>query len=292
MGGHDCSRRCVPDKIKAYDIIQQQRFDENPHVRRAAAISLRNAFSFVENKNQALDDLLSLTKDEDLNVMEWAKEAIEDIYKENKIEYLSEIEILLADVFKSRYLKERKDYKSETNSKTLKLLKGKIISLLKTQTEIKWLDVGCGDGRCIEILDFDDETKELEKLLYKINFVGIDIDYANIETAKKLAEKYNIQKEFIKSKAIDIKYDSKFDVISAILLLHEIDPLQLPYVLKNMLIAVKDEGVILISDFNETYEQERDIIVWTYNDITYIFKNIGGLVIRQELMHSGHNLEI
>jgi 2-polyprenyl-3-methyl-5-hydroxy-6-metoxy-1,4-benzoquinol methylase/HEAT repeat protein len=279
----------VPDRIKTYDIIQQQRFDENPHVRRAAAISLRNAFPFIENKNQALDDLLSLTKDEDLNVMKWAKEAIEAIYKENKIEYLSETDILLADIFKSRYLKERKGYKSETNSKTLKLLKGKIISLLKTQTEIKWLDVGCGDGRCIEILDFDDDTKELGKQLYNINYIGLDIDDANIETAKKLAEKYNIQKEFIKSKAIDIKYDSKFDVISAILLLHEIDPLQLPYVLKNMLIAVKEGGVILISDFNETYEQERDIVVWTYNDINYILKNIGGIVIRQELMRSEEN---
>jgi hypothetical protein len=56
-----------------------------------------------------------------------------------------------------------------------------------------------------------------------------------------------------------------------------------------MLIAVKEEGVILISDFNETYEQERDIVVWTYKDINYILNNIGGIIIRQELMHSEEN---
>lgn len=281
----------VPDKIKAYEIIHLQTRDSNPQVRRAAAISLRNAFPYMENKNQALDDLLGLTKDEDLNVVKWSREAIENIYKQNRIEYLSETDILLADVLKSRYLKERNEDKSETNSKTLKLLKGKIISLLKNQAEIKWLDIGCGDGRCIEVLDFAKKIKELESKLNNIHYIGLDIEDANIEAAKKLAEKYSIQKEFIKLDAINIKYNSIFDVISAILFLHEIDPLQLPYVLKNMLIAVKENGVILISDFNETYEQERDIVVWTHKDINYILDNIGGIITHQELIHSEKNLD-
>ena len=176
----------VQDKIQSYSVIHQQTVDENPHVRRAAARSLRNAFPFIKNKKQVFEDLFTLAKDDDLDVMEFSKEMIENIYKDNRIEYLSETDILLADVLKSRYLKERKGNESEVNSKTLKLLKGKIILFLENHTDIKWLDIGCGDGRCIDVLDFA-EIKD--DRLKNIHYTGIDIDDKAIETAKKLAEK-------------------------------------------------------------------------------------------------------
>jgi ubiquinone/menaquinone biosynthesis C-methylase UbiE len=182
--------------------------------------------------------------------------------------YISELESEIGDIFKSVYQKERKDDISEANSKTLTFLKHKMLDICTSSQEINWLDIGCGDGRCLEILDEIHHEGN-------INYHGIDSSYKYFDDAEKRASEYNITAKFNKLNADNIDFDSKYDLISAILFLHEVDPLRLPYILRNMLRALKEDGTIVISDFEGPYEQEQDVVSWNAEDIRQLLGNFG-----------------
>ena len=191
-----------------------------------------------------------------------------DVSENSVFPHISELESEICDIFKSLYQKERKDDISEVNSKTLKFLKYKILDVCASLQEINWLDVGCGDGRCLEILDeFHHKVN--------INYYGIDNSFKYLDDAEKRASKYKITAKFNKLNADNINFDSEYDLISAILVLHEIDPLRLPYILRNMLRALKEDGTIIISDFEGPYEQEKDVVAWNAEDIRQLLEKFG-----------------
>ena len=195
------------------------------------------------------------------------------------IPHLSYLESEIYDLFKSVYQKEREEGVSEVNSKTLELLKSKLFGLTESGKEINWLDVGCGDGRCLEVLDAIQNRK-------KIRYHGIDNMHKYLDDAEDRARGYGIIATFDKTNAAVMDFDSKYDVISAVLLLHEVDPLCLPYVLRNMLNALKDDGTLMISDFQGPYEQESDVVVWSAENIEDLLENIGVTWIKTEFIPS------
>ena len=199
--------------------------------------------------------------------------------KENTIPHLSYLESEIYDLFKSVYQKEREEGASEVNSKTLELLKHKLLDLTASGKEIDWLDVGCGDGRCLEVLDAIQNRK-------KIRYHGIDNMHKYLDDAEERARGYSIVATFDKTNAAIMDFDSEYDVVSAVLLLHEVDPLCLPYVLRNMLNALKDDGTLVISDFQGPYEQESDVVAWSVEDITHLLKNIGVTGVSPEFIPS------
>lgn len=183
-------------------------------------------------------------------------------------QYLSLLENEIFKLFSSVYQKLRKEGASEVNSKTLESLKYKLLELTTSSGDIRWLDVGCGDGRCLEVLD---AIRKRESIKYH----GIDGVHRHLDEAIERAQGYGLQDLKIeKMGAETMKFDSEYDIVSAVLLFHEIDPLYLPLVLKNMLHALKENGIIVISDFQEPYERENKVVVWTAEDIENILEGI------------------
>jgi len=199
--------------------------------------------------------------------------------KKNTIPHLSYLESEIYDLFKSVYQKEREEGVSEVNSKTLKLLKHKLLDLTTSGKEINWLDVGCGDGRCLEVLEDIQNRK-------KIRYHGIDSLHRYLDDAEERARGYGIVATFDKTNAAVMDFDSEYDVVSAVLLLHEVDPLCLPHVLRNMIKALKDDGTLVISDFQGPYEQECDVVAWNVEDITHLLEKIGVTWIKIEFIQS------
>jgi len=96
------------------------------------------------------------------------------------------------------------------------------------------------------------------------------LDKAEEQARKHKLVHWNIEK----MNATQMDFDSEFDLISAVLLLHEVDPLCLPYVIRNMIRALKPEGTLVISDFQGPYEQEEGIVAWSAEDIKFLLKGI------------------
>lgn len=130
---------------------------------------------------------------------------------------------VISDIFSSVYQKEIKVGVSEANSKTLEFLRTKLHDLSTKSSQIYWLDVGCGNGRCLEVLDMVSN--------HNIKYHGIDNSHINLDEAEKRAQKYGITAKFSKIDAATMKFKPKYDIVSAVLFLHEVDPLKLPYVL-------------------------------------------------------------
>ncbi|MGP8322203.1 MAG: class I SAM-dependent methyltransferase [Methanosarcinaceae archaeon] len=162
---------------------------------------------------------------------------------------------------------EGKDY----NSKTLNFVKSKLHDLKaeKRGKLIKWLSVGVGEGRDLEVL-YAEGLRPIN-----IDFYGIDIIDNLFETVEKSASALGIKQVHLKAvRAEDMDFNQKFDLISAILVLHEVDPTKLPLILKNMLRLLKTGGTLVISDFQKPYELEKNVVVWDDSDIKYLLKQI------------------
>ena len=182
--------------------------------------------------------------------------------------YWEELTTEICDLFKSVYQKYREKGESDANSKTLAFLKHKLHDLAAGGRPFKWLDVGCGYGRALDVLDALDVSRNIE-------YHGIDAVHKYLDDAERQAKKYNLVNPKIEKKdAAQMDFDSEFDLVSAVLLLHEVDPLCLPYVIKNMLHALKPDGTLVTSDFQGPYEQEEEIVAWSADDIKLLLENM------------------
>lgn len=183
--------------------------------------------------------------------------------------YWEELTTEIGDIFKSVYQKYREKGESDANSKTLAFLKHKLHDLAASRRPFKWLDVGCGYGRSLDVLDAVNVTGDI------FEYHGIDAVHKYLDVAKRQAKKYKLVNPKIeKMDAAQMDFDLEFDLVSAVLLLHEVDPLCLPYILKNMLHALKPDGTLVISDFKGPYEQEEEIVAWSADDIELVLENI------------------
>jgi ubiquinone/menaquinone biosynthesis C-methylase UbiE len=196
---------------------------------------------------------------------ETRKSSKDEQQAENGVPYSSELESEISDLFKSVYQKEREKGESDVNSKTLTFLKNKLHDLAAAKSPFKWLDVGCGYGRALDALDAIKEPQNI------IQYHGIDFEPEHIDEAKKRTLN---NPKIEKMDASKMNFDSEFDIISAVLLLHEVDPLCLPYIIRNMIRALKPEGTLVISDFQGPYEQEEGIVAWSAEDIEFLLENI------------------
>ena len=162
---------------------------------------------------------------------------------------------------------EGKDY----NSKTLNFVKSKLhdLKMEKKEKAIKWLSVGVGEGRDLQVL----YAKGLRPI--NIDFYGIDISDNLFETVEKSASALGIKQVHLEVvSAEDMDFNPKFDLVSAILVLHEVDPIKLPLILKNMLRSLKKGGTLVISDFQKPYELEKNVVVWDDCNIRYLLDQI------------------
>ena len=197
----------------------------------------------------------------------------------NTIPFISDLESEICDIFKSVYQKEREECTSEVDSKTLEFLKHKLLDLTASGKRIDWLDVGCGNGRCLDVIDAV-WNRDI------IRYHGTDSSYRYLDDTEERARKYGLDARLDKMDAAAMKFDSEYDVVSAVLLLHEVDPLCLPYILRNMLRALKGDGTLIIADFQGPYEQEDGVVAWGAEDIKSLLESIGGAKMSIEFIPS------
>lgn len=202
----------------------------------------------------------------------------------NEISKLKDIdpylETQIYEIFSSKYQKERKEGDDESNSKTLSWLKSKLVDLSLSDGKIEWLDVGCGDGRCLEVLN---AITRRENIYYR----GIDSSNEHFEETKKYLSQFGVNSEIEELSIEALDFNSKYDIISAILIIHEIDPLCLVYALRNLIRALKNDGTLVIADFQEPYELEKGTVIWEFDDIKNILEKICEQVkLNPEFMHS------
>jgi|GEM_PF-6665235 len=174
--------------------------------------------------------------------------------------------------------KTYQDYMKEANSKSLTdvglYLTDKIIA--NKNNTLKWLDVGCGNGRCLEILS----NFKPDDWLAHIYYDGIDLSSDNFQKIYDIQRRIKNEKLEIHlhiNNIADIDLDKKYDLITSILLIHEVNPIELPYILKKLLLSLKDYGVLIITDFEEPFELEKKTISWNSSDIRTILKEALGI---------------
>ncbi len=112
-----------------------------------------------------------------------------------------------------------------------------IIRVLKEKNACKVLEVCCGSGM-------------LSKSITKsgIEVTGVDMS----ETMLSAAEARHCARTLVLADALEMRFDKKFDAAVIQLAIHEMDPEVREGVLSKMKQAVKDNGIIIISDFVHT----------------------------------------
>ena len=175
-------------------------------------------------------------------------------------------------IFNPKIQKKISKDKKEARSKTLEYLRSSLRSYLADPNkEILWLDIGCGNGRSLEVIK---DLRSEEKNCVIIH--GIDESEKYLSICERKAKRFKIKKaRFCKIKVSELNVNSRYDIVSAVLLLHEVDPLELPISLKNMLKALKENGRLIIVDFDGPFERENDTVAWKREEIEHILDQAG-----------------
>nr|QNO51366.1 hypothetical protein KMJFBAND_00003 [Methanosarcinales archaeon ANME-1 ERB6] len=161
----------------------------------------------------------------------------------------------------------------------------RIISFLRDELDIGWVEnakiLKFEDGKTIRISDDENSAeimigKRKGKATLKISdgrVHGLKVKRENGKLNIYLYEN-QVRVNLKKISAEEMNFKSKFDLISAILILHEVDPVKLPLIIRNMLKVLKNEGTLVISDFQKPYELEKNVVVWDVDDIKDILEQI------------------
>ena len=183
--------------------------------------------------------------------------------------YISPLENEIFNKIAPIYPKIQETSINEAKSRSLDYLKFKLMDLVESQEQVNWLDMGCGDGKSLEVLD---GIRNINKIYYHgIEFAG---DY--LDKAQKRAEKYGVKYNIERRSPYEPIAENEYDIETAISMFHSMDPFHLPAVLKNMVGALKDNGLIIISGFEEPLDYRKNIVNWDAEEIEQILKGIYG----------------
>jgi SAM-dependent methyltransferase len=240
-GGKEDSQSCVASIVADYLI-------------NAAWISVRNEIpKYISAFSSLQEQEIGTENKEKLNIIEIEKILFELFGKTTQVIY--------------------SDSKIEAHSKSLECVTKRIQDLYRSNTHIKWLDVGCGEGRCLNVMH--NFIHENDKREHKIQYLGIDSSKDGFLKAKEITNKFKENMECCFDKYNVEKYicNDSYDLVTAIFLIHEIPPAILPLALKNMISSLRPDGQMIIYDFHEPIEIENRIVVWDLEDIIEMMKN-------------------
>ena len=155
----------------------------------------------------------------------------------------------------------------------------------------KWLDIK-GNNRininCLNLMQsmFPEIIFEYEE----VNYVKIPKKY---ELYNKCFVKKTIRNKNSKEFPISIKKES-YDFIASILFINEIDPLDLPIFLNNLIMSLNEYGGLLLIDIDEPYFSRNTSISWSFYEISQILIHVFGIKIIQQNIYpiNENNLEI
>jgi ubiquinone/menaquinone biosynthesis C-methylase UbiE len=140
-------------------------------------------------------------------------------------------------------------------------------------TSFDWLDIGCGKGQIIINLD-DNLGEESRKI---ISYNGFDIKEDFLLIAIRKAESLSLKASNgqigdITNFANLHPEENKFDFITITNSIHELDPFQIPIVLLECILRLKDDGILFIYDMEALPFRELGAVAWTREEIHEILK--------------------
>lgn len=183
--------------------------------------------------------------------------------------YISPLEDETFNKIASIYPTIQEKSANEAKSRSLDYLKFKLMDLAESQEQVNWLEIGCGDGDSLEVLD---GIRDKNKIYYH----GIDFSGDYLDKVEKRAEKCGIKYKIERRAPQEPIAKNEYDIETAISIFHSMDPFHLPVVLKNMVEALKDNGLIIISDFEEPIDYRKNIVNWDAGEIEHILRGIYG----------------
>lgn len=119
------------------------------------------------------------------------------------------------------------------------------------QKSIKWLDVGCGTGKLAEILHCKSYIEQL---------VLCDTSKEMLNIAKQNYRDGNVQ--FEQQDVRSLEYKNQFDVVTAVMVNHYLQPSQRKQSIKNCYNALKNGGIfITFENFAPNSEKGKDMFL-------------------------------
>ena len=136
---------------------------------------------------------------------------------------------------------------------------------------IKWLDLCCGNGNILS--QISDTIGDRSSSIY---YHGLDIDIKYVNKCNKIIKNKQLNEKlaYVKIEVHDItkpfKSDVKFDIITLLNVLHEINPFNIISIFKNALVNSKQNGLLLIVDMCELPHLEWKSITWSRDTLSQI----------------------
>lgn len=130
---------------------------------------------------------------------------------------------------------------------------------------IRWLDLCCGNGNILS--QFGESHQDH---MPQVEYYGYDIDRKNIDECREIIRKNNLDRRLAHVKVEVVNLDispipgkKKFDIITLLNVLHEINPFNIFSLLKKAMERCKKNGVILIVDMCCLPHLEWKAATWT-----------------------------
>lgn len=164
-----------------------------------------------------------------------------------------------------------------------------IIRTGKKRSTVKWLDLCCGNGNILLQV-----KKSMGRSATQIEYFGFDIDKNNIDECEKIIHLEELDKclaginlDVVNLDTSPIPGDNKFDIITLLNVMHEINPFGIYPLLKNALQRCKRNGVLLIVDMINLPHLEWSAITWSGNTLadllSYFIKDENIICLDQTL---------
>ena len=144
--------------------------------------------------------------------------------------------------------------------------------------DVNWLDIGCGQGHPILHLDncIDEDFQN------KINYFGVDLKQDYVQMVRKKCSQLNLKSNDVKVvelSNISSKFiDKKFDFITLINIIHELNPRILSEILIWSILHLNNDGVIYVHDLEKLEKPEFGAITYTNNEIRKILNELYKLI--------------
>lgn len=142
-------------------------------------------------------------------------------------------------------------------------------------TTFEWLDIGCGKGQIIVNLD-ENLSEESRK---KISYNAFDIKEDFLSIALRKAERLNLKSSNgqvgdISNFAALHPEENQFDFITITNSIHELHPLEIPIVLVECILRLKENGILFIYDMEALPFKELGAVTWTREEIHEVLKTL------------------
>ena len=135
-------------------------------------------------------------------------------------------------------------------------------------TALPWLDLACGQGQILALLD----TIFTEQARGKIEYTGIDIEYAHTRETERSAARLKFRSVMTRVSELSdfnklLDPGQTFGFITMTNTVHEISPVYLPSIFMDAIARLSDTGTLYVYDMDRLERLELGAVTWTRDEI-------------------------